>query len=438
MQKQYFLPALCVAALLSASALSSTAFAQAVAGNAPNEQKVQTVVNDDAVVTLPEAIQKALEASPRLKSATAGLEAAKGIQAQAGAMPNPQVELLAENFAGGGRYSGIDSAEITYGVSQEIEIGGKRGYRTEAATHGKAYEEYGLVIARLNLIRDVRVAYNNAIAAKEQLALAEERRQLAKDMVGSVNKRVQLASEPEIQLRKAEIGLSTSEVALERTRREYEHTKHVLASLWAGHEEEFLLSDDFYFELSAPPTEEAVEEALLLTADMKRWETEKSRFAAMYELERAEAIPNPRLTLGVRDLRATNDQALIAGVTIPIPVFNANSGNIARARSEMQRVESDEQNTHIVLRNEVFEWLEDMTNAYSHASKLKADIIPAAQQSFKLARHGYSAGRFPYLEVLDAQRTLFEVKEQYIESLKAYHIARANVERMTAESGASQ
>lgn len=436
MQKTSMLRMVCAASLLISTALSEPLHAgEPVKETADNGNLTK---QNNAVITLSEAIQKAIDASPRLKSANAAVEAAKGLASQADTMPNPQVEVLAENFAGGRRYSGIDSAEITYGLSQEIELGGKRGYRTEAATHGKTFKEYGVTIARLNLIRDVRVAYNNAIAAKENLALAEERKALAKEMVDNVNKRVQSASEPEIQLRKAEIGLSMAEVIEERARREFEHTKHVLASLWAGHEEAFLLDNSYFFELIFPPTEEIAEAALTQTADLKRWESEKERYNALYELERAEAIPDPKLTLGVRDLRATNDQAFVAGVSIPIPVFNANSGNIARARSEMQRVESDEQSTHLQLRNEVFEWLEEMMNAYSHASMLKENIIPAAQQSFKLARNGYSVGRFPYLEVLDAQRTLFEVKEQYIKSLKAYHIARANVERMTTESGADQ
>jgi cobalt-zinc-cadmium efflux system outer membrane protein len=438
MQKPSLLPALCIAVLLGSSALSQSALAEPAPADPATQPQEQAAIKDDAVLTLSEAIQKALDASPRLKSASAGLDAAKGLQEQAGYMPNPQLEILAENVAGSGRFSGFDSAETTFGVSQEIEWGGKRGYRQQAATHGTTYGEYGLTIERLNLIRDVQIAYHNAVAAQEALALAEERKKLAGEMRGTVNERVQSAAEPAIQLRKAEIGLSTATVIEERARREFKHTKHVLASLWAGHDEAFGLSDDLFFELSPPPTEDEVENKLAKTADLKRWESEQQRYAALYELEKAEAIPNPRVTLGVRDFRANDDQALVAGVSIPIPVFNGNSGNIASAKSKVSQAESDKQNTHLTMRNEVFESLEEMINAYAHANTLKADIIPSAQQAFKLARNGYQAGRFPYLEVLDSQRTLFEVKEQYIEALKAYHTARANVERMTTITGEQQ
>lgn len=433
MYKTSVLPALCVAALLGSSALLHPAWAQPSVSQGASQEAPPRI--NDGVLTLSEAIQKALGASPRLKSARDGLDAAKGAQMQASTIPNPQFEVVAENIAGSGRFGGFDSAETTLGISQEIEVGGKRDYRVQAAAQGAVYGQYALTIERLNLIRDVQVAYHNAVAAQEALALAKERKALAKEMRQSVNKRVQSAAEPEVQLRKAEIGLSTATVIEGRARREFTHTKHVLASLWAGHEGQFMLEDASFFALSAPPSEDEVEAKLAKSADLIRRDAQTSQMQALYELERAQAMPNPKFMLGLRDLRASDNQALIAGVAVPIPVFNSNRGNIASAKSKVSQAKNDKLSAHLVLRNAVFESLEEMINAYSHAQTLKKDIIPSAQQAFKLARNGYQAGRFPYLEVLDSQRTLFEVKEQYIAALKAYHVSRANVQRMTTEIG---
>ena len=41
----------------------------------------------------------------------------------------------------------------------------------------------------------------------------------------------------------------------------------------------------------------------------------------------------------------------------------------------------------------------------------------------------YQEGKVDYLNVLDAQRTLFDVKSEYIESLAAYHTAKTDIER---------
>jgi cobalt-zinc-cadmium efflux system outer membrane protein len=70
--------------------------------------------------------------------------------------------------------------------------------------------------------------------------------------------------------------------------------------------------------------------------------------------------------------------------------------------------------------------------AYVQAATLKDTVLPEAEQAFSLSRQGYESGKFAYLEVLDAQRTLAEARLQFIEALQEYHTQRANVERLTA------
>src|SRR5690606_10038163 len=134
-----------------------------------------------------------LEASPRLKAGAAGMEAAKGAREQAGYWPNPRIGVEAEDVAGSGRYSGVSGAEITYGVSQPIGIGGKRGNRVAVAEHGVALSQLDMHMKRLDVIRDVHVAYADAVAAQETLHLAEERKELAEQLYKTVKQRVDAA-----------------------------------------------------------------------------------------------------------------------------------------------------------------------------------------------------------------------------------------------------
>lgn len=401
------------------------------AEEAPPETHAEHQPYHASVITLEDAIAKTIEAAPRLKASAANMEAAKGMQEQAGYWPNPRIGVEAEDIAGSGQFSGLSGAEITYGVSQQIEISGKRSNRIAAAEQGVALSQLDMSIEQLDLIRDVHVAYADAVAAQETLRLAEERKELAEQLYKTVKQRVDAAREPEIQQSKAKIGVSTASFNLARAEREFKHTKHVLSSLWAGHDDNFHLADAHFYELKAPPTEREVEALLDKTPDLKRWDVEHQRRKALADLEESHAIPDPDVTVGVRDLRGADEQAFMVGLSIPIPVFNANQGNIAKARSEALQVESQGRHAELTLRNEVFQHLEELINAYEQSNTLKGDIIPSAEKAFRLAREGYQAGSFPYLEVLDAQRTLFEVKENYVEALKAYHTASANVERLT-------
>lgn len=435
MYRYYGLGALCVAL----AALAQPVWAQETnhAPAATHKHMDGTSHSSDKrarLLTLQDALEKALNTSPHIKSAEQAVNAARGAEAQAGYWPNPELQFQAENIAGQGQYSGIDGAEMTYGLSQEIEIAGKRGYRQQAAANSVGMQRLDLQASKLNLIRDVRIAYAEAVAAQATLALADERRELAEELLATVNRRVKAAREPEIQLRKADITVNAARVAYGQAAREFTHTKHVLSSLWAGHHEGYLLDDSSFYTLTAPPKEQDVETALAEAPALKRWESETQRRETLLELEKANRLPNPRITAGVRDLREDGEQAFVLGVSMPIPVWNGNAGNITRAHHEALQAESQSMAASIALRNQAFQFLEEMVNAYEEANTLKENIIPAAEQSFTLAREGYRLGKFPYLEVLDSQRTLFEVKAQYITAMQAYHTAQAEVERLTTSA----
>jgi cobalt-zinc-cadmium efflux system outer membrane protein len=75
----------------------------------------------------------------------------------------------------------------------------------------------------------------------------------------------------------------------------------------------------------------------------------------------------------------------------------------------------------------------DLSAARMEAEILKADVLPGAGSAFEAAVEGYRQGKFGYLDVLNAQRTLFQVRRQYIETLKGYHQAAAAMERLIGE-----
>lgn len=428
MYQNRFLWLLCATLLTSQPAFAEEAKKPQ---NAPVTLPASTPIIGN-VITLSAALEKALANSPQLKSASSAMLASKGERRQAGLLPNPEIGIEAENIAGQGAYKGTDSAEITYGVSQLIEIGGKRSARQDAA--GKSYEiaSFDYKTARLNLIRDVTTAYADAVAAQEEIKLAEEQKKLAGEVLQSVSKRVAAAAEPLIQKSKAEVALATSEIAFSKATRELEVAKKKLASLWGQDGDGFILDASDFFTIQPPAALTDAAARLTATPDIARLDAELGRAKANFDLERANAIPDPTLSVGVRDFRETSDQAFVVGVSLPIPVFNLNQGNIAKARNEVSKSESDKQSATLDLSNELTRATQELQTAYEESESLKATILPAAEKAFSLSRQGYQAGKFPYLEVLDAQRTLFEARSQYNAALKNYHTHRAEVERLTA------
>jgi cobalt-zinc-cadmium efflux system outer membrane protein len=386
----------------------------------------------DDLVTLGSAIEKARANSPQIKSALSAMMASKGVQRQAGTFPNPVIGAEAENIAGQGQYRGAKSAEITLGVSQLIEIGGKRAARESVAEKTYEIAEADYKRTELDLIRNVRVAYSDAVAAQEEVKLAAEQKELAGEVLEGVSKRVNAAAEPLIQKSKAEVALATSEFAFNKSLRDLESAKRLLASFWGQEAVGFLLDASAFFVVEPPSTLTMAAINLSASPDVARLDAELWRAKANLELEKAIAVPDPTVSIGMRNFRENNNQALVLGISLPIPVWNANRGNIEKARHEIGKSESDRQVAMLGLSNEMVRAKQELETAYEEAESLKGTILPAAEKAFSLSRQGYQAGRFPYLEVLDAQRTLFEAHGQYIAALQNYHTHRANLERLWA------
>lgn len=381
--------------------------------------------------TLDDAIAKALAQSPRLQAFNSGIAAAKGEQRQAGAWQNPEVSYSLENFAGGNAYNLISPRQNSVGVSQLIEVGGKISARENIAGKGLEIASLESQAAELDVIRDVTTAYAEAVAAEENVRLATEQKELAVDVLKSVSVRVGAAAAPLIQKSRAEVERSTATIALDKANRERDISRKKLAALMG--EERFTLPlDSTAFYAITKPELAALEDKLKANPDLVKLNSSLEQSKARLDLEHANSIPDPRINAGMIEIPSANDRAFVVGVSLPIPVFNANRGNIEKARNEVNRIEQDSRQVLLNTSAELIQARERMENAYVQAQTLKTEILPSADKAFRLAREGYGLGRFPYLEVLDAQRSLYGVKQQQIEAIREFHTAKAQVERLTA------
>ena len=385
-----------------------------------------------ADLVLDQAIAWALEKSPVLGASSARADAATASRSQAGALPNPEISLEAENIYGDGPYDGLDGAEITYGLSQLVELPGKRGNRVRVADAEKTKIHYARDAARLDLIRDVTTAYAELAAAQQEVSILEEERNLATEVRDSVAAKVQAGKEPPIQKNKAEIELSSSTIALERARRNFTAKKQGLSSLMGGDTGDFTVAMESLPSLNEPEPLESYRIRLPQTPDVKSLDANVNQAKAGLSLEKANVAPDPTFNFGVRDFREDDSQAFVAGVSIPFPVFNLNRAGVERAGHDLNAAMLDQRGAHLSLDTQLTAIYGDFTSAYGEASALKTAVLPGAEQAFSFARQGYDAGKFGYLEVLDAQRTLFGARKQLNEAVLDYYRQRAAIERITA------
>lgn len=373
------------------------------------------------------AYQKTLKRSPILKEAKSQLEIAIAELEQASAWLNPDFEFEMENFNGSGQFSGTNVAEYTYSLSQKFEVGGKRTARTETALKRLRAAEADYIIAERLVKKNVTIAYINAVAASQNLKLTEEQEYLAQTVLNTVKKRVEAAREPEIQQRKAEVAYATASLKRQQMAREAQLARAELATFWGDSFFSEILQTDTFFSPVAPEDYQFYESKLSEAPQLRRYQSLINAQKSEADFERAQNIPDPTFRLGVRDFNENGEQALVAGLSFPLPIFNRNGGNIRKALSEITVIEQQGQQARLSLTQKLDENWQTWQQAAQESERLQSSIIPSAEEAFKLAREGYDKGRFPYLEVLDAQRTLFDARAQYHDALMRMHTSRANV-----------
>lgn len=436
---------LMLAGLLATTFLvSSPAFAQTAEKAVPpalsktDKGEIPSLINPavtpaaPATLVLDQAIAWALEKSPVLGASASRADAATASRSQAGALPNPEISIEAENIYGDGPLEGTGAAEITYGVEQLVELPGKRGNRVRVAEAETTKIHYARDGARLDLIRDITIAYAELVAAQRNLAVIEEERNLAEEVRNSVAAKVDAGKEPPIQRNKAEIELSSSDIALERARRTVNTKTQGLAILMGGDIGNFTVDAQSLPALTEPEPFLSYQGRLAQTPDTKAFNADVSQAQAALSLEKANVFPDPTLGFGVRQFREDDSQAFVAGVSFPIPVFNINRAGIQRAGHELNAAKLEQRGGQLSLEATLTESYADFVSAYREAKALDDSVLPGAEEAFSFSRQGYDAGKFGYLEVLDAQRTLFDARRQYNEAVLDYHRQRAVIERLTA------
>jgi len=122
--------------------------------------------------------------------------------------------------------------------------------------------------------------------------------------------------------------------------------------------------------------------------------------------------------------------ALVLSFSIPLPVVNRNQGAILEAQHRLAKAGEERRAAIVRVQAALAAAYATLTAAFAEATTLQEEIVPGARQVFEATSEGYRQGKFSLLDVLDAQRTLFEAQGQYIEALATYHKAVAEVERL--------
>jgi cobalt-zinc-cadmium efflux system outer membrane protein len=396
-------------------------------GNAPSP------INPSGVITLQQALSLGLMQNPELGSFSWEMRSAEARTLQAGLLPNPEISAEVENFGGPRELKGFNGSENTIQINQLFELGGKRSKRQKLAALEKDLSGWDFEAKRLDVYTDITKAFWDVLAAQERLAITRDLLQLSEQVYTTVVERVKAGKVAPLEEIQANVSLTTMRIELAQTEREMETARKQLAATWGGSSPAFEKVSGAFDVLEPIPEQEQIQLLISQNPDIARWDTEIAKARAAIKLKDADAIPDVTLGAGPRYFNETNDNALVMGISMPIPLFNRNQGERLEARHNLSKAEEQRKAAQIKALTDLAQAYQELSSAYLSAAALKENALPGAQSAFNAAQEGYREGKFSYLQVIDAQRTFFEVKRQYVAALADYHKSRAGIERLIAQ-----
>jgi cobalt-zinc-cadmium efflux system outer membrane protein len=390
-------------------------------------------IEPTGVVTLRQALALALVKNPELAAFSWEVRAREAESLQARLLPNPELDVEVENFGGTGFFRGLDEAETTVQLGQLVELGGKRSQRKRAATLEQDLAGWDYEIQRIQVLTETSKAFIDVLAAQQRVALNQEFVGLAQEVLDVVTERVRAGKVSPIEEVKARVSLSSRLIERKKAENELTAAREVLAAAWGGTAPIFTEAQgDLELSSEIPPFE-VLRERMARNPEMARWIVELESSRASLALEEARRFPDVTLRGGVRHINPTDDWAFVAGLAIPIPVFDRNQGATLEAKYRLAKAKEQRRALHVRVQAALVSTYQRLTAARTEAISLKNDVLPGARSAFEATGEGFRQGKFDYLDVLDAQRTFFEAQARYTEALAELRKAIADAEGLLGE-----
>ncbi|NOR65799.1 MAG: TolC family protein [Woeseiaceae bacterium] len=394
-------------------------------------------LDPNAPITLKKSLALALLGNPELEVFSWQLRAQEANILQKSLRPNPIVGAKVENFGGSSPLNRFEGAMTTFRISQLIELGDKRMKRTRLAETNHALSAWDYEAKRLEIITEVARRYIEVLADQHRVELAEQTLELSRQLHVIVKDRARVGVIPTVEVDKAVVRVSTEQILLHKARQKLESSRQQLCAMWADSDPRFA---DALGELTVVqdiPTQDQLAKLVSQNPDIARWSAEISQRRSALDLAQSQAIPSLSVGAGIRRFNATDENALVFEVGLPVPIIDRNQGGRLQARYNLVKAKFQQKDVEVKVRTLLITNHKKLAGAHYEVATLRDTTIPAARSAYDAARKAFEKGLTNFIDVLDADRTLVNSQRQYIESLSAYHKTLTTLEGLVGQSPAA-
>ncbi len=378
-------------------------------------------------LTLNQAVSEAIEKNAGLLAERANIAIADARILTARLRPNPVLSAGGNHldFLGTGfdDINGGGPTEVTLRSEFTVERGGKRPARIAAAEAARSVVELQFLNAARTLALEVQNAFVDVLLAKSALALARENLEFANTTVNVNEVRLKAGEIAELELARSRLAVLQSENSVRRAELQVRTSLTRLETVMgrAKRSPGFDVAGELRRDAAIPDQDEIQRLAAELRPDLRGLRRETERAGAEWKSQIAQAKPD--LTFGAEYIRQqvnAKANSLSFEIGIPIPVFNRNQGEIARAAAEQRQAELRLRALEASIAGEIESAWRQLVTARDLLHSIENRMLRQAREVRDITEFSYRRREATLLELLDAQRTFNETMQAYNEARAEY------------------
>jgi outer membrane protein, heavy metal efflux system len=354
----------------------------------------------------------------------------RGQQVAAGAYPNPSITGAAGRGSIRDPNTGVSITERTVTVEQPLEWPALRVARQQAADAGLASAMAGLDEARLALVADVKVAFFQLLLAQRDRDLAGQNLTTVEAVTEAVKARVKSGEGARFEIIKSTVEVQKARKEVSRTQNALQVARTRLDTLTdKGLSKDARIRGEFQSVRPRQSLSELVARAIEQNPALRRQHHLVEQADHLIVKEQASKIPG--LTMQGTYHREAGDEAITAGISVPIPLWYRRQGEIESALGAKRQTEAE----WLRLRNEieqtVTQHFQDAQTASEQLAVFEEGLLKQTEEALEIAKFSFRQGAASLLEVLDAQRVYRQTLWEYAQARADLSISLAKLERWT-------
>lgn len=399
------------------------------APSAPDGKAAADAILQREELTLDDVLRIADLLNPALAVERNNIDLATAAIWDAQLYPNPTLGIEIEEYKTGG--GSLRESKRVGSLTLPVVLNGRIGKAAAAAEKDRTVEALNYVWRRREILNDVKHSFVHLLAARRAEELSRETRDIAKSLQELTDERFRARAIPEMETLKTAVNLATAETKLRRAESDAVIAVKTIHALMGDVD---FPNDRFAGTLAARfsvPSLDALRGQVVASHPLA--EAAKAALeAAELQLSAAKATAIPDFDVVLAAGKGIEDDTILeGGISIPLPLFHRNQGAILAAEIRLRQAELRIQAVRNDLLLKLTEAYRTFTTAQECVRVYQEEILPKSQKALDQTHDGYKLGKYGYLDVLDAQRTLAESRGSYTSALEDLNLAAANLEKLT-------